>query len=175
MHTRSFLRQSTHRAKLKSIQKGFVGFCLKFIATLLIYANKTSKFAKKILPNYLILQFSAILTVLFCIFCNSKLHKIGISQFLNCIKYYCNKRKYCGSSGELPRFIEPISHHTRTYNILCILSRDFDTPNSNRLSQYVGNRSQMVLFYLTSDIICSKTFAYVKKKQYLCALFDPIR
>ncbi len=33
---KEFLQQSTHRAKLKSIQKGFVGFCLKFIATLLI-------------------------------------------------------------------------------------------------------------------------------------------
>lgn len=129
---------------------------------------------KKFLPNYLILQFSAILTVLFCIFCNSKLHKIGISQFLNCIKYCCNKRKYCGSSGELPRFIEPISHHTNTYNILCILSRDFDTTNSYRFSQYVGNRSQMVLFYLTSDIRCSKTFVYVRKKQYLWTLFDNI-
>ena len=41
----------------------------------MIYANKTSKFAKKILSNCLILQFSATQTILFCIFCNYKLHK----------------------------------------------------------------------------------------------------
>ena len=41
----------------------------------MIYANKTSKFAKKILSNYLILQFLATQTILFCIFCNYKLHK----------------------------------------------------------------------------------------------------
>ena len=41
----------------------------------MIYANKTSKFAKKILSNCLILQFLATQTILFCIFCNYKLHK----------------------------------------------------------------------------------------------------
>ncbi len=41
----------------------------------MIYAYKTSKFAKKILSNCLILQFSATKTILFCIFCNYKLHK----------------------------------------------------------------------------------------------------
>lgn len=39
------------------------------------YANKTSKSAKKILLNYLILQISTILNVLFCKFYGSKLHK----------------------------------------------------------------------------------------------------
>jgi len=38
----------------------------------MIYANF---FAKKILSNCLILQFSATKTILFCIFCNYKLHK----------------------------------------------------------------------------------------------------
>ena len=38
----------------------------------MIYANKTSKFAKKILSNCLILQFSATQTILFY---NYKLHK----------------------------------------------------------------------------------------------------
>ena len=46
----------------------------------MIYANKTSKFAKKILLNYLILQFSTILTALFCRFYNSKLHKKNLSE-----------------------------------------------------------------------------------------------
>ena len=41
----------------------------------MIYANKTSKFAKKILSNCLILQFSVTQTILFCIFYNYKLHK----------------------------------------------------------------------------------------------------
>ncbi len=38
----------------------------------MIYANL---FAKKILSNCLILQFSATKTILFCIFCNYKLRK----------------------------------------------------------------------------------------------------
>ena len=39
------------------------------------YANKTSKFTKKILLNYLILQFLVTQTILFCIFFDYKLHK----------------------------------------------------------------------------------------------------
>ncbi len=52
---KEFLQQSTHRAKLKSIQKGFIGFCLKFIATLLISflkANAMSDFFVRIANPY---------------------------------------------------------------------------------------------------------------------------
>ena len=48
------MRQSTRRAKLKSIQKGFIGFCLKFIATL-------------VFPIYIIIV-CLLLSIFFCVY-----------------------------------------------------------------------------------------------------------
>ena len=80
----------------------------------MIYANKTSKFAKKILSNCLILQFSATQTILFCIFsatqtilfCNFQ--QLKPSYFAYFATINCTKKKH-------PRYLPRAARSASVY------------------------------------------------------------